>query len=489
MSKYYYFNEQCQGYIVIGKEQKIYIDLGYEDTKFLLNNLVNSKVEHVRKTGETLSTTFTDGITVVFALASFSNKYNPYIEYYTKLRANINEYLDQRRKKSKHLEQERLANYKKRKDAPTKINREKNKSIGPKLVATAAAATLTGAALLSVLFPDARAELLDNIFPDKEDDGIELLDDTPENIENNTNTGTTFSDDTIINTKNNINIGIAPLYKSNQQTSYNKFMENVKNIKPSEEPLEVIPEVTSGAPIVTEDFIVADSYSMEETPIESQYTFEVEFPDKTGNGKYAETERLYGADIKKYSTRFGIPYNVACAYISQERPDNGDPNVCQITGRIKPFTVDIYDENGPTGETEVITIDDTAKTNASESIKAGLAYLRYGIDYNDSFTTGLFGYNQGPYSVNLACDYYGLDINDYKGEENSQKACELIINYFKDTTSPGKVHGDPNYLYNVFGYLPLEDRGSATIECYVNKELRQIAISNQLYYNNGQTRG
>lgn len=440
MLKYYYINESCQAYMVIEGRQRTYIDLSYEDTKMFLSNLNKSSIKDVRKNGDTLRTTFDNDITVVIATAAFTNRYHMFESQMSLLRERIRNYLEKRR----------LQAYKQKKGKHVKVNRKKGKSIGPILIASGAAFTIGAFAWLALNFPENSKDVA-------------------------------LKDDNDLKTED-----IDTLFEEIPQSSYNKFMEGAKDIQmpKTEEPVSEETAITE-----TEITALSDSYMPKDTPIESQYTFELEFSDKTGNGKYAETEQLYGAAIKKYAPHFGIPYNVACAYISQERPDNGDPNVCQITGSIDPFSVDIYDENGPTGKKEVIEVTDAAKTDPTESIRIGLAYLRFSIDYIDSFTTGLFGYNQGPYAVDLACDYYGLDKENYKGEENSQKACELIINYFKDITEPGKVHGDPNYLSNVFGYLPLEDRSSATIECYVNGELKQIAISNQLYYNNGQTRG
>lgn len=217
----------------------------------------------------------------------------------------------------------------------------------------------------------------------------------------------------------------------------------------------------------------------------SNYAFET-----TANHqkKLAATIDFCGDSIKKYSTRFGIPYNIGCAFISQERPsiDNGKcPNICRITYEDfvnTTLTVPLYNEQGPTGETETIYITEDLLNTTDGNIKVGLAYLRTCINMSDSLLTGLYSYNQGPNSLKYACEYYGVDINDYKGDINSEKACELICNYHAETKD--RPWGDPDYLNNVFRYLEgAEDREEIDLMYLGNTGLVKVTINNSLKQN------
>ena len=140
----------------------------------------------------------------------------------------------------------------------------------------------------------------------------------------------------------------------------------------------------------------------------------------------------------------------------------------------------VYDENGKfTGTYDEFTATAESINTYEGNIMAGMASLREYIDAN-GIVMGLFLYNQGPYSLQMACDYYGVNIEDYKGDINAIKARDLVVSYYK---AQGKTHGDPLYLEHVFSRLPLDDRGVTTVSCYIGNEKVEIAINNTLEYN------
>lgn len=205
--------------------------------------------------------------------------------------------------------------------------------------------------------------------------------------------------------------------------------------------------------------------------------------------KKESTIDFLGDIIYNYSVRYGIPYDVACLYITQERPliiDGHVDNPCQLTNFVgAEFSVPVYNKDGPTGEVEHFKVTQDMIDNTDTNIKIGLAYLRYCIDRCDSLMSGLFCYNQGPFALSLACDYYGLDINEYKGDSNAIKARDLIVKYFKEKNiNTGRVHGDPNYLENVFRYMNSEERNAKNFEYFLGNKKKVIAINPTLEYTN-----
>lgn len=240
-------------------------------------------------------------------------------------------------------------------------------------------------------------------------------------------------------------------------------------------------------------------FSLEPT-IENQADFAVKlaFKDRTESNridtnttKLEETEMYFKDSILKYCTRYGIPYDLAWAQITQERPNikNGVcENVCQITYSLfvgQTMTVPIYNNEGFTGEYETFEITKELLDTPDGNIKVGLAYLRTCIDKFDSLILGLFSYNQGEFALGIACDYYGLNKEDYFTDENAIKARDLINRYYEEQN---KNHGDSMYLENVFSYLDLGERGSINLEYYLGSEKKTVEIINTLVYNNELSR-
>ena len=222
------------------------------------------------------------------------------------------------------------------------------------------------------------------------------------------------------------------------------------------------------------------------------------FPNRTESNrvsenlsKLEETKQYFGDAISYYSQRYGIPYEIACAQITQERPniENGVCiNPCQITYEYfvgQNMTVPVYDENGFTGNYDTFLVTEEMLNSKEGNVKVGLAYTRYCIDKFDSLIMGLFAYNQGESVLGIACDHYGVNIEDYLGEENAIKAREMINRYYEEKN---KSHGDKNYVENVFSYLELSDRGSITLTYYVNGVEKTMEIHNTLEYNNELSR-
>ena len=207
--------------------------------------------------------------------------------------------------------------------------------------------------------------------------------------------------------------------------------------------------------------------------------------------KLEETEAYFGSIISNYAIRYGLPYELACAQITQERPNIKDgkcDNICQITYELfigRTLTVPIYNEQGFTGEYETFEVTKEMLDTPDGNIKTCLAYKRICVDKFNSLILGLFSYNQGEYALNIACNYYGLNKEDYYGDENAIKARDLINRYYEEQ---GKKHGDSTYLENVFSYLNLNERGSTYLEYYLGSEKKTVEIINTLVYNNELSR-
>lgn len=224
------------------------------------------------------------------------------------------------------------------------------------------------------------------------------------------------------------------------------------------------------------------------------------FRNRSEDGKLAETERYYGDIIQYYSNRYGLPYSLNCAQITQERPAivNGVcENLCQIAKSHlgEHFHVPVYDENGFTGTYDDFTVTEDMLNTPEGSIMFSIAYNRKNVDKYDNLGLGYFFYNHGPNSLKFACDYYGVDIEEYSKPQNVILARDLIVDYYREIKPDG--YGDPNYLENIFSYLRTEDRGSITLKFYIGNELKTITLTNQNLidksvsedYNNNLTRG
>lgn len=265
---------------------------------------------------------------------------------------------------------------------------------------------------------------------------------------------------------------------------------SIKPLKSPPEDLELSYYIDEIKSIKREELNLNFDQTYEIPEIKSETEFALSFEDRTASGKLQETEEVCGEIIEYYTSRYGLPYEILCAQISQER--GGFENVCQITYSLfageKPrhFKIPVYDENGFTGNYDEFTVTKEMLDTLEGNIMVGTAYLRFCVDKFDSLITGLFSYNQGEFALPLACNYYGVDIENYKGDENSLEARNLIIKYYQDK---GKNHGDPLYLEHVFSYLPLETRGNREIEYYLGNGTKTIDLINTNVYNNDSERG
>lgn len=209
-----------------------------------------------------------------------------------------------------------------------------------------------------------------------------------------------------------------------------------------------------------------------------------EFSDRTSgiSGKKLEmTKETCGEYIAHYASRFGLSYEIECAQIAQESP-NDFKNPCQISYKWfvgQAFKVPVYDENGFTGTYDEFTVTEDMLNSLEGNIMVGLAYNRKCIDKANSYLTGIFLYNQGDPSLQAACQYFNVDISYYLGDDKTKDARDLIVNYYQALNeSRGKTHGDPNYLEHVLSYLPINENGKTTVSYYLGEELVDIEICN-----------
>lgn len=217
------------------------------------------------------------------------------------------------------------------------------------------------------------------------------------------------------------------------------------------------------------------------------------FYEKREDGKLQSTIDYCGDIIEYYSSRYGLPYDVVCSQITQERP-NITPegtlrNPCQLTNFAgNTLTVPVYNENGPTGEYDSYTVTKDMINSLDWNIKIGVGYLRCCVNKYDSLITGIFAYNQGINALSNACKYYELDVNDFKGDENALEARDLVVRYYEELKDNGKIkstHGDPKYLENVFRYENAEDRGHREVKYFLKNDIKSVEIKSTLEYNNG----
>lgn len=243
---------------------------------------------------------------------------------------------------------------------------------------------------------------------------------------------------------------------------------------------------------------IPDEVEINTPEINLNENIELAFEDRTESGKLEETILYCGNEIKYYSERYGLPYEVCCAQITQERDTKEgwmNNNPCQITYDLfvgRKMHIPVYDESGFTGEYDDFTITKEMLDTKEGNIMVAIAYDRICVDKFESLSTGVYSYNQGEYALNLACDEYELDINDYKGDSKTLEAKSLIDKYFQEKNElRGKSeakHGDPLYLEHVFSYLPL-DQGTREISYYIKDKLITVDLTNINVYNNEFTRG
>ncbi len=465
MHSYYFTAERNHRafYEVMGTNMKIHVVLKENDTKLILQNLINSPISSLSIADPNIIVTFANQIKVTFNEQLFEKISDIYEDSINKLKQKMKEYLE-------HKQLERFKGY-----IPV-INRLKSKNL-PKMFATAglsATILLTSMATTHNLAKNMKSELA--------------------------STPTPYNYETLAQSTNTDNIKLtdnATLKENEVIVSEPKPTNDMTELTTEEPSLNLSePEETSketSSPVKTEEIASPEASNLNEI-----ININLEFNNRTGSGKVAETSKYLGDIIKYYANRYGLSDSLALAQISQECP-NADAsgyikNPCQLTPYedfIRSFKVPVYDANGFTGTYDEFTPTMESLQTPEGNIMVGLAYMRECIDKCDSLLTGTFLYNQGPYSLSLACKKYGLDINNYKGDQNFMKAHDLIIQYFADINSEkGRkgTHGDPNYIENLASYLTLDERGTKTISYYSGSEKIEIAINNTLSYNSDLTR-
>ncbi len=250
-------------------------------------------------------------------------------------------------------------------------------------------------------------------------------------------------------------------------------------------PDNLIAENNNPSPVITEPI-------NENISSDLSYTIDYSFNNEAENGRLDTTKEYFGDLMEYYCHRWGLPTNLCLAQLSQERPSITDgvcKNPYQITYKYfvnQTFKVPVYDENGFTQTYDSFTVTEDSLNSFEGNIMAGLAYLRLCIDNTNSLITGLYLYNQGEPSLRAACNYFGYEVDDYKGDENALAACELITKYNSEKHNGN--YGDFNYLANVFRYLPTDDRGAINLDYYLNNQKINIALNNSREYNSNLMR-
>ncbi len=426
----FYFNfenNRRSFYAVTGNNMTIHVALDNERLLIILDKLVSSNITSLSITDSKTEAIFDNTIKV-----TFNNGIFKYVE------DNYNEYLDKIQMKiKKYVEQSQL---RKIKDKNLKVNRTRNKEMKKMFITSSLGISLF---LGTIITPKVMNKLVSNSIDEQVfDQPIESLD-----VEDNK----VKTDTMIINGESYEIESLDDNIAEDNTAVFTKIQNNYK------------------------DYLGVDpiNINLEYTPISDMWS------------RYKETDEHWGDIIRYYANRWGLSAELEIAQISRERPNfkNGQcDNICQLTKKYydgQHFKVPVYDENGFTGTYDEFTSTLDSINTYEGNIMAGLASMRNYID-NYGVIMGLFLYNQGPSSLKLACNYYGVDIQDYMGEENAIKARDLIVKYYKEQ---GKPHGDPSYLENVIAQLPQDERGGVNVSCYVGKEKVEIAINNTLEYN------
>ncbi len=427
-------NNQRYIYNNKGTNEVVSVNLKEEDIIKILNLLKRKDIKKIKLTDEYIYLSYDDmNVTLTEDFFEISDKYDIYVN-------------DLRGKVKKYVEDEAL---KKIKNKNTKINRNKNKkgqkmlvasSLITSLLLTSLGLSLKEAVKKTQLEDDDKTPVLSDVTSDLLEDDVKILND-------------------LVNNANNKEVKTEEL-------------GNQEEVKPKE---EIIEEP------VKEDIMEAD------------YNFDYEFLDLTKTGKLEETKEYLGDYIKHYATRWGLPVNLVMAQVTQERPsvvEGRIKNPCQITEEIfinHTFKMPVYDEAGFTGTYDTFTVTKASLGTYEGNIMTGIAYLRECVDSSKSLITGLYLYNQGEPSLWAACGYFGLNLSDYKGDNMTKEACELIKNY--NIAAHGNNYGDYYYLANVFQYLETSNRGAADLSYYLGSEKIDININNTLNHEVGISRG
>ncbi len=441
-------NNRRNFYAVTGNNMTIHIALSGNRLPVVLDKLVNSKITSLSITDSRSEAVFDNSIRVIFNNEIFRKMGDTYDEYIDAIQAKIKKYVEQR-------QMTKLVG------RDTKVNRPKNESMKTMFIASSLGISLLLGSVITPKLAQKSASTPKGFMP-KNDGSVAVLNnnekkDTVE-IDGQSYEVEVLDQDEIktINDVPSINV------------NFDEVQENIKKF------------VNLGKS-VEEEIPVQTEVEVQPIVIDLSYT-----PQSIEVSRYKETDEHWGDIIRHYAKRWGLPAELEIAKISQERPNfvNGwCDNICQLTKQYyvgKSFKMPVYDENGKfTGTYDEFTATAESINTYEGNIMAGMASLREYIDAN-GIVMGLFLYNQGPYSLSMACDYYGVNIEDYKGDRNAIKARDLVVNYYK---AQGKSHGDPLYLEHVFSRLPLDERGEASVSCYIGDEKVEIAINNTLEYN------
>ncbi len=440
----YYFNSENNKrgfYEVKGENINVFEVLNHNTIVEVLNKLIATPIYNVKIEDNNTVVIFKDFTRLIISNNAFKKHDDVYNAYLEELRKAIKE----------TYEKEMLKKHFKEGTKP-KINRAKSNQYKAMFIA----GSLSLGIILTSIIPSLNHDL-------KKDS---KKDDTPK-------------------ISNSITMNDTATKKASDIDDAMSFIpEMTENLIPK--PEDIIPKETSTEP--TEESPAPEEIApIEETPvIDINLDYEPYIPPTEQYDKYASTYEVCGQYCEYYAKRWGLPPELISAQLTQESPnvENGTiDNPGQLTYSLyenKHFKVPVYDESGFTGTYDEFDFDLNYAKTVEGNVKYCIATVREYVDMYKSVITGIFAYNQGPYALSLACKYYGLNIEDYRGEENAIKARDLVVKYYRDL---GKKHGDPNYLENVFKFLPIDERGDTLLEAYIGDKKVNLAINNNLSYN------
>lgn len=198
--------------------------------------------------------------------------------------------------------------------------------------------------------------------------------------------------------------------------------------------------------------------------------------------KREETDRLYGSYITKYTTRYGIATSLGSALITQERPNNSNENIGQLTRNIcgERIVIPIIDDKNNEGLEKIYVIRDIPDKNnfeEEEAYREALDTYKSQLEEGKKLATkgyqiykfeDLMTNTEANIHISMAWLTYSIykcdtninqGVRGYNGGYNAAKVAtdEEIAN--------GKITiGDAFYNEHVFSYLyPDEIEG---LECY-----------------------
>ena len=457
MAKYYFTTDKVSRkfYGINGSNVIIHTVLSDEEIKKELEKVINLPIEGIKEYDGNLEVTLSDNDIVIVSLDAFRGYNDSYENYFLEIKRKIKDY--QEYKKIRKL---------KEKSQGQKVLVNRNRVLPKVLVGTLPLA----AALLVLLSANKDSKVEQINYNDKNEDILATA------VIDEVNPALLEKIEDSLDIEENKNKD-AVMYAGNEATkeeglNFNTLVEAPK-----------IPEP------------VEDAKQEKEEVIETSVLFPIEvIDDYERENRIQATDSYCGEIIRYYAKRWGLPAEIIMVQISQERPDiiNGVcENVCQLTppeNFVGDYKVPVYDDNGFTGSYDEIHLDRNAVYSLEGNIMAGLIYDRLNVDKQKSIITGLFTYNQGDSMLSNACKYFGLNKDDYLGDDKAAEACELIVSYNDNRGKP--KYGDRDYISNVFRYIDFGEDGTYKTTYYIGEEKYEITIANTLIkdYNNTQVR-